>query len=96
MTKRYATNPVALLLLPRQDKKNKFYTVVRNPETEVIIKVNAFGYSILKVIDENPNSDIKRVSQLVSKKVNLGQWQVETKITNFIENMVGQNIIIEK
>lgn len=96
MTRGYFINPLAILFHPELDKRNNYKTIARNPETEEVLKVNAFGYDILKTIEENPSFDVESISQVVAKKRNLAEWQIETKIAKFMQLMVGENIIFEK
>ena len=56
--------------------------------TEEIIKVNKFGYNILRTIDENPGIGIEEIYQLLKVDV--------SKIGKFLGTMSKENIIIEK
>ena len=81
-------NPYAVVFHPELDSRNNYNTIVFNPATEQVLKINAFTYSILKVIDDNPGIDIDGISELTSADV--------LKITKFLEVAIGENIIGEK
>lgn len=83
MTSKYFINPLAVLFHSFLDKQNNYETIVFNPQTENIFKINHFGYDILKAIEENPG-------------ITLDYWQNEAKITKFINQMVEENVVIER
>lgn len=83
MTSKYYINPSAILFHPFLDKQNNHQTIVFNPQTEDIIKINQFGYNILKAVGENSG-------------ITLDYWQNEAKIAKFIKQMVKENIIFER
>lgn len=96
MVRRYYINPLAVLFHPELDIKNNYKTIIRNPTTEKILAINSFSYDILKIIDENSGSDIENISRVVARKRGLMVWQVELKIAKFMEQMVKENIVLEK
>jgi hypothetical protein len=83
MDKKYFVNPLAVLFHPLLDKKNNYETIVFNPQTENIFKINRFGYDILKTIEAHPS-------------ISLDYWQNEAKINKFIQQMVKENVVFEK
>lgn len=83
MDKKYFVNSLAALFLPILDKQNNYETIVFNPQTENIFKINRFGYDILKTIEIHPG-------------ISLDYWQNELKITRFIKQMVKENIVFER
>lgn len=94
--KKIFINPLGVIFCPEIDQKNNFQTIVFNPLKEKIIKVNRFGYEILKVIDENSGLYLQNIIQLVSQKRNEVAWQSEKKISEFINQMIKENIVFEK
>jgi len=96
MVRRYSTNPLAVLFHPSLDEQNGCETLVFNPQTRNILKVNHFGYNILNAVDKNPGITLNGACELVSQKYGLIYWQNESKILKFIERMVEENIIFEK
>jgi len=94
--KKFFVNPLGIIFCPEIDQKNNFQTIVLNPLNEKIIKVNPFGYEILKIIDETPGIYLQNVIQLVSQKRNEMVWQNEKKIGEFINQMIEENVIFEK
>ncbi len=94
--KKFFVNPLGVIFCPEIDQKNNFQTIVLNPLNEKIIKVNPFGYEILKIIDETPGIYLQNVIQLVSQKRNEMVWQNEKKIGEFINQMIEENVIFEK
>ncbi|HBL52128.1 MAG: hypothetical protein A3D24_04105 [Candidatus Blackburnbacteria bacterium RIFCSPHIGHO2_02_FULL_39_13] len=85
---KYFINSLAVLFCPQLDQKNNYKTIVFNSVTEEIIKVNKFGYNILRTIDENPGIGIEEIYQLLKVDV--------SKIGKFLGTMSKENIIIEK
>lgn len=83
MTSKYFVNPLAAIFHPILDKQNNYQTIVFNPQTENIFKINRFGYDILQTIETHAG-------------LSLDYWQNETKIAKFIERMVKENVVIEK
>ena len=83
MASEYFINPLAVLFHPFLDRQNNHETIVFNPQTNNILKINRFGYDILKAIEAHPG-------------ISLDCWQNETKITEFIMQMVKENIVLEK
>lgn len=88
MTKKYFVNPLAVLFHPEIDKINNYRTIVYNPTTEEILKINNFSYMILKVIDQNPGLDSNSIVNLTSKNI--------LKISRFLETMESKNIVFAK
>jgi hypothetical protein len=75
-------NNLAVLFCPVIDEQNNWETIVMNPMTEEVLKINKTGYFILKQIADSPG---------ISKEA-LGKMQY----LSFIELMIRENIIIEK
>lgn len=94
--KKFFTNPLGIIFCPEIDRKNNFRTIVLNPLDEKIIKVNHFGYEILRVIDENPGLSLQDIIRLVSQKRGEADWQNGERINEFINQMVKENVIFEK
>lgn len=83
MDKKYFINSLAVLFSPVLDKENNYETIVFNPQSENIFKINRFGYDILKTIGAHLG-------------INLDYWQNDLKITKFIKQMVKENVVYEK
>lgn len=94
--RKFFINPLGVIFCPEIDQKNNFQTIVFNPSKEKIIKINNFGYDILKIIDETPGIYLQNIIQLVSQKQNEIEWLSEKKISEFINQMIEENVIFEK
>lgn len=88
MFKKYLLNPLSVLFHPQLDQKNKSNTIVYDPLSEEIIKIDRFGYTILKAIDENPGIDSETISRLTLS----GTQRVE----RFLEIMKEKNVVFQK
>ncbi len=88
MLKKYFINPFVVLFHTELDQKNNFTTIVFNPDTERVLKVNSFGYRVLKVIYENPGIKLMEISKLISVK--------PLKVGKFLETMIKENSVFEK
>ena len=94
--KKLFVNPLGVIFCPEIDQKNNFQTIVFNPLKEKIIKVNRFGYEILKIVDENRGLYLQNIIQLVSQKRGETDWQNEKKVNKFIDQMIKENVVFEK
>lgn len=83
MTPKYFINPLAVLFHPFLDKQNNYQTIVFNSQTGNILKINRFGYDILKTIEAHPG-------------LSLDYWQNRARIIEFIRQMVKENVILER
>lgn len=88
MAKKYSVNPLAVLFHPEIDKINNYRTIVYDPTTEEILKINNFGHMILKTIDQNPDLDNNSIVKLTSENI--------LKINRFLETMESKNIVFAK
>lgn len=77
------------------DELNKFQTVVCNWKTDTYHRVNSFGFWILKVINEHPDSTMNEIVNMISTLRKENVWQNEVKVKNFIEKMVRENVVVE-
>ena len=75
-------NKLAVLFCQRIDEQNGFETIVCNPQTEELLKVNKSGYFLLKTIEDNPGIT----------RQELGKHAQST----FLEQMIREQIIQEK
>lgn len=94
--KKYFINPLAVLFHPGIDARNDYRTIVYNWKTQNILKVNRFGYEVLKVLNERSRLSLDELCRLVSQRRKTAEWQIKSKIVKFIEQMVEENIINEK
>jgi hypothetical protein len=69
-------------MCPRIDEQNRWNTIVFNPKTEELIRINRSGYFILKLIEETPGIEREELGDL--------------KFYTFIEKMIKENVIIAK
>ena len=93
MQRRISLNPLSCIFLPEIDRKNKFTTIIYNPDSERIIKVNNNGYKILKALDENPQVRFEKLLGLVSNRLKKQPWQIESEVSSFIKQMTKENVI---
>lgn len=93
---KFFLNPLAILFHPNLDKSNKYTTIVRNPQTKQILKINPLSYDILKIIDMHPGIALDEISQLIAKRHNLVEWENRQKINKFIQRMLNEYIILER
>ena len=92
----YFLDPFSIVFHPRLDARNNFQTVAYNWEKQNVLKVNQFGYEILKILDEKPGLSLDELCELVSQKYKTQQEQIRLKLVKFIEQMVKENVIKEK
>ncbi len=83
MGKKYFINPLAVIFHPVLDKENNYETIVFNPQTGDTFKINRFGYSVLKTIEDNPG-------------LSLDYWQDETRLAKFVDQMARENVVSER
>lgn len=88
MAKRYIINALSVLFHPSLDQKNRYNTIVYDPLSEEIIKVDKFGYDVLKAIDENRGIDSEAISKLVLSSIQ--------KVERFLEIMKEKNVILQR
>lgn len=81
-------NPLSVVFNHKQDQENGFETIVRNWETDTLLKINRSGYRILLYIDNFPGSTIAQVS--------FGAKCRESLVCKFIERMVEEKIVLAK
>ena len=84
--KGYYLHPYGVVFHPVLDKLNGFQTVVYNWKADVFHRVDSVGYELLQLIEKKPGITLKELME--------GRGRQEIK--NFIEQMVNENIIIEK
>lgn len=85
---KFVLNPYGVLFHPQIDKLNHYKTLVFNSETGKYLKVNRFGYSILKMIDDNLGISLPKVAKLLNQEV--------TKIEKFVNLMIQENVVLEE
>lgn len=91
----YFVNPLSVLFHPELDTRNRYQTVVYNWRKQSVLKVNQFGYEILKILDEKPGLSLAELCQLVSPKEQIPP-QLKSKIEKFSQQMIKENVIEEK
>lgn len=96
MPHNYSVNKLAVIFLPEIDRKNNFTTIVYSPETEHIIKINRFGYEILKVVDKTPGINLSQIVYLVSSNHKAPEWVINNKVFKFLDKMIKENVIVIK
>lgn len=84
----YLVNPLSVLFLPEKDRGNNYSTIVYNPKTEEIFRVNKFGYKILFLIYKIPGIDIDKIKEIVGFN--------KSKVERFLETMKKENVVFEK
>lgn len=92
----YFINPLAVLFHRELDARNHYRTVVYNWKKQNVLKVNRFGYEILKILDETPGLSLNELCESLSQKHKAPSWQIKSKIVKFIDQMVEENVIREK
>lgn len=93
---RYSINPLGVLFHPELDQKNHYQTIVFNPKTEQILRINQYGYDILKVIDEKPGSILDDICNYVAQRRDLEQYINKEKVFKLIQEMIRENVVFAK
>lgn len=84
--KTFFTNLEAVLFSDELDAKNSYETIACNWGNGTYIKINPFGYKILRVIDENPGLSLGKIAFKVRQR--------EETVQRFLEQMVRENVIL--
>lgn len=88
MHRGYFINPLSVLFLLEKDRGAGYSTIVYNPKTEEIFRVNKFGYKILFLIYEIPGIGIDKIIEaMLSNK---------SSVERFLETMKKENVIFGK
>ncbi len=90
----YFVNTLSVIFIPEKDRENNFSTIVFNPETENILKVNRFGYVVLKVLDTAPGLSLARLKTTINQKMDSSEQLSENHIEKFVETMVKEHVIV--
>lgn len=93
---KYFIEPLSFLSHPELDVRNCYQTVVYNWRKQNILKVNRFGYEVLKILDEKPGLSLDGLCELLSQKHRTFAWQISHKVKKFIDQMVKENVIKAK
>ncbi len=93
MAKRFFINPYGVLFHPELDRNNSYKTIVCNWKTDKVLKINRFGYEILKIVNDNPGILCEDIYRLVVQKQGPIKRQ---KIDRFLSQMVQENTVFEK
>lgn len=91
----YYLDPLGVLFHPSIDAENNFQTIVYNWRKDKILKIDRFGYEILRIIDRNPGINPSRLFSLVSQFAEFKNIP-QIKITKFLDKMARENIVLEK
>lgn len=95
-TKRYLLNPLGVLFHPQIDQQNNYETIVFNPWEEKILRINRYGYDIIKTVDNNPGLGLDDLFAEVGQKHEVLEYLNKEKVFGFIQQMVKEHIIFEK
>lgn len=89
MNNTYQVNPRAVLFHTIYDKFNKYRIYVYNVHKDQVIQVNRKGYSVLKILGDNPNISQKTILQQLPPH----DWSIN-KLKEYLDFMVINNVII--
>ena len=92
----YTVNPYGVLFHPLLDKLNRHKTLVYNWEKDRMLKVNNFGYAILRYIDKSPNCRITTITTAIASQTKAGPGITEEKIQKFLDLMVKENVVFRR
>lgn len=79
-------NQRGVIFIPRLDKKNGYQTIVCNPESGELFKIDKVEYFCLKLIDKNSNLDRSRIFESAANH----------EAEEFVDQMIKENIILTK
>ena len=83
---KFLINPLAVFFDDKIGKANGWETIVCNPDSSNLIRVNPPGYKILQIIEENPGINFFQVVFKVKKN--------EDVVQKFLRKMTDENVVL--
>ena len=96
MQTKYFLNPLSTLFHPEIDSINGFKTIVYNVNKKEILKINKFGYQILKIINDNPGIYIDKIYYKILMDTKSSETELRNKMSKFLEEMTNRGVLLKK
>lgn len=93
---RFVLNPQSVILLPAIDRQNRYITIVRNPISQRVFKINSFGYAILEIVDAHSPSTLEDIVGKITQKYKKATWDFTGKVGQFMQRMIDESIIVQE
>lgn len=87
-------NPFSVIFFPSIDRGNNYSTIVFDWMSGNILKINEFGYWILKEIDDSSGISHQKILEKLSREKRYEDKKKQ--ILNFVEKMKSHKIIVER